>query len=205
MIDFAYCARQLRAIWQMAFGTNSQTPQTWQDELENDEAGFRRSLQALILGLPFALLAGATLGAIIKISPEVAPYLEGLSRIEILLVQAIGMWLEWGLALLTLALIVKAHKMDERLYGVLASYNWVVLLSIIAFVVPTLVLALTADPYVTTVLFFPAGALVLALQWRFIRVMFAANVGMTIFLLIVLGIQRLLTSTITIELTGVLR
>lgn len=193
MISFEYAGRQLRAVWRLAFSSD----EGWRSELDGTVDGVFRSLWAIALSAPFALLTFLAGRRVIAQSPDYQQTVFAQAPGALLfLAEMISIVVSWAASLALLAAAARRLNASRRAADLIVAFNWSQFLAFSFAAAPAVAFVATDMVEAFALFALPAIALSTYLLWRVLRRNLPVGVGLAIGLLIGISILKVVVNTI---------
>jgi hypothetical protein len=185
MIRLDYAARQIGASWNMAFNRDG-----WTKELDRSVDGVFRSFGATALAFPFVAIAFLSIRRAAPASAAAEPIIAAPLAVG-LAAQLVGYLADWVVALVLLLAIASALKADRRAADIIVGYNWLQPPVAAIMSAPFATLALPQGKIIAEILFLPALAAAIVLNWGLIRRALGADISVSLGILFLLTLVSL--------------
>lgn len=182
MMDFDYAAQHLRGVWRLAAGDEN-----WRQDMDLTLDGFFRSLWAMALAIPFALLGFTAAARAIALTPEYPRTMFSKAPLGVLLgIEVLTMIIAWFFSIAILAFSAKRIGASKQAAGLIVTFNWSQLLGGMVAVIPAIALIASGSLELFAILAIPALIFNLFLAWSVIRKNLAIDIGVTIAILAII-------------------
>jgi hypothetical protein len=192
MITVNYAAQNMRGVWRMAFGGGD-----WREDIDLTTDGVFKSLWAIALAAPLALLTFASARRAAMDMPQFQEAIFSKAPFSLLLAAELGAFtLYWAASIAALAMTASAINASQRAASVIVAFNWSQLLSFIIIAAPAALLGMTGNINLFVLLYLPALFLSLAILWGVLRQCLPVNIIMTISLIAMLALIEIIINTL---------
>lgn len=192
MIDIDYAAGQMACVWKMAWNAPD-----WEESFDRSVDGVFKSFWAMLFTAPVAFAGFFSLRRAASRTPDFS---------DLALIEApfafsaaaafVSFLADWTASLVALVLAARATGASRRIADVIIGFNWTQFFTALAQTAPLVVLGLTGEGKIASVLLLPSAAFVIAFYWGFLRRSLKKGVAVTIALLVMLTLLGLVVSSL---------
>ena len=137
MITINYVAQNIRGVWKMAFGGGEE----WREDLDFTTDGVFKSLWAIVISAPLALLAFAAGRRAVMDTPQYHETIFANAPFSLLLAAEMGaLVLYWSASIAALVMTAKAINASRQIACLIVAFNWSQLLGFIIIALPAALL-----------------------------------------------------------------
>ena len=180
MIQSDYVITHLRGIWQLIVGRKD-----WRADMDISVDGVFRSLWALALSTPIAIIAAIATQNLQALVPESTDAIKVTAPLPVsIFAMLVSLAVTWFGILAGLVAVTRGMNATHAAGPLIITYNWSQLLSFLAFMAPISVFAITqsAEAFVLSAL--PVAIFELVILWNIIRRILPIGVGGAIALML---------------------
>jgi hypothetical protein len=187
MIDPRYAARQVGAVWNMAWNRPG-----WAGELDRSVDGVFRSFAAMLYVAPLLALNFAAARIAARAAPETASDAAVSAPLaQFIPAQMMGAYADWCLTLVILGALARAVGASRQAAELFAGYNWLQIPSAALQSIPAAALLLPGGERGAAILILPIVAVLFAMFWGYLRRALSLDPAWTFLLVILLTLAGL--------------
>lgn len=193
MITITYVAQNIHGVWKMAFGGNDD----WRENLDFTTDGVFKSLWAMVIAAPFALLAFAAGRRAVMDTPQYQETIFANAPFSLLLTAELGaLALYWSASIAALVMTARAINASRQIAGLIIAFNWSQLLGFMVVALPAAIFGATGNMNIYVLAILPASFLSLAILWGVLRRSLPMNIIMTLSLIAILILIEITINTL---------
>ncbi|MBL4620758.1 MAG: hypothetical protein JKX88_11750 [Marinicaulis sp.] len=193
MITINYVAQNIRGVWKMAFGGEGDG----HEDLDFTTDGVFKSLWAIIISAPFALLAFAAGRRVVMDMPQYNETIFANAPFSLLLTAELGaLALYWSASIAALVMTARAINASRQIASLIVAFNWSQLLGFMIIALPATLFGMTGNMNIYVLAILPASFLSLAILWGVLRRCLPINIIMTISLIAMLVLIEIMINTL---------